>query len=304
MKRTALILAAVLTLFTVACKKEKVDPLKPTIDWQANPGFGSVEMTGTLDAIVTLNAPGKFQDLKLVLNLGAYNILANQYIKLESNKSKGGSNPVLDLVADDSSVNLLGGLGMRVGTSLKDRDQLQLDLKKILERILLGQVVDNNTSFSIEVRVTDQANSTVSKTARFHFTAAPTITWDKNETFGEVDLDASKIDCKVKVWAPGKIASLTVKLEDGADEEVTKYIKNRTTSKTTTMDLVSDPEVSGQISGFPAPSAVTGKDQVVLDFGFMYERKPDMSPSLNVFTVTAVDQNGKDAVVQVKFRKN
>ena len=304
MKRTALILAALLTLFAVACKKEKVDPLKPAIDWGSNPGFGSVEMTSALDATVFVNAPGKIQDLKLVLNLGAYNLLANQYIKLESNKSKGGSNPVLDLVEDEAAANLLGGLGMPVGRSLKGREQQQLDLKKILERILLGQVVDNNTSFSIEIRVTDQSNNTVSKTARFHFTAAPTISWDKNASFGEVDLDASRIDCKVKVWAPGKIASLTVKLEEGADAEVVKFIKNRTTSGTTLMDLVGDSKVSDEISGFPAPSAVTGKDQVVLDFGFMYERKPDMSPSLNVFTVTAVDQNGKDAVVQVKFRKN
>lgn len=306
MKRMMLYLAAVTAIFATACKKEKIDPLKPTITWESNAGFAQVELTNALDAVVTVNAPGKFQDMKLVLNLGAYNILANQYIKLESNKSKSGSNPVLDLVADDSSANLLGGLGMRVGASLKDRDQLQLDLKKILERILLGQVVDNNTSFAIEVRATDQANNTVSKTAKFHFTAAPAITWDKNASFGEVVLDpGNKVDCKVKIQAPGKIESLTVKLEDGADPTLVTFIKNRTTDKSTTMDLVNDSEVSLALKDyFPTPASITGKDQVVLDFGFMYERYYDMNPSLNTYTLTVKDKNGKETVVQLKFRKN
>ena len=301
-----LYLAAVTTIFTTACKKEKIDPTKPSIEWTANAGFAQVEMTNALDAVVTLNAPGKFQDVKLVLNLGAYNLLANQYIKIETNKSKGGSNPVLDLVADDSSVNLLGGLGMRVGASLKNSDQLQLDLKKILERILYGQVVENNTSFAIELRVTDQAGGTAAKTAKFHFTAAPDITWDKNSSFGEVLLDPSnKIDCKVKVLAPGKIKELTVNLEDGADPIVATFIKNRTTGGITKMDLVNDPKVSeGLKNYFPTPASITGKDQAILDFGFMYDWSYDIGASLNVFTITAKDQNEKETVVQVKFRKN
>ena len=301
-----LFLATVLSLFAVACKKEKVDPLKPTITWESNPGFRQVELTSDLDATVTISAPGQIQDVKLVLNLGANNNLVNQYIKLDSNKSKGGSNPVLDLVEDESAANLLGGLGMRVGKTLRGKEQLQLDLKKILERILQGQIVDNNTTFSIEVRVTDQANNPVSNTAKFHFTAAPTITWDKNESFGEVVLDPSdRKDCKVKVWAPGKIDQLTVKLEDGADALLTTLIRNRTTDSVTTMDLVNDAKVADGLKGyFPAASAVSDKDQVILDFAFMYDWSYDIGASLNVFTVHAVDKNGKEAVVQVKFRKN
>ena len=299
-------LAVALAVFATACKKEKVDPTKPSITWESNANFGQVELTDALDAVVLVNAPGKIQEVKLVLNLGVNNNLVNQYIRLEPNKSKGGSNPVLDLVEDESSANLLGGLGMRVGKSLVGQEQLRLDLKKILERILQGQPVDNNTTFTIEIRATDQASGNVAKTAKFHFTAAPDISWEKNSSFGEVVLDpAAKIDCKVKVLAPGKIANLTVKLEDGADPIVTTFIKNRTTDGITTMDLVNDPKVSeGLKNYFPAPAAITGKDQAVLDFGFMYDWSYDMGASLNTFTVTAEDQNGKETVVQVKFRKN
>ena len=305
MKKALLIIAAATALLAVACKKEKIDPTKPSITWESNAGFAQVEMTNALDATVTVTAPGKIQDLKLVLGLGANNNLVNQYIKIESNKSKGGSNPVLDLVSDDASANLLGGLGMRVGSSLIGREEIKLDLRKILERVLLGQPIDNNTSFTIDVRVTDQAGNSASKTARFHFTAAPTITWAKNQSFEDVSLDAAEMDCKVSIWAPGKIDQLTVKLEDPADKSVSDKVKNRTGSGNTIMDLVNDEKVSQSIKTLPAPSAVKDKEQVTLDFSFIYDWVPDMSgASLNVFTITAVDKNGKETVQQVRFRKN
>ena len=305
MKKALLIIASATALLAIACKKEKIDPTKPSITWESNAGFAQVEMTNALDATVTVTAPGKIQDLKLVLGLGANNNLVNQYIKIESNKSKGGSNPVLDLVSDDASANLLGGLGMRVGSSLIGREEIKLDLRKILERVLLGQPIDNNTSFTIDVRVTDQAGNSASKTARFHFTAAPTITWAKNQSFEDVSLDAAEMDCKVSVWAPGKIDRLTVKLEDPADKSVTDKVKNRTGSGNTIMDLVNDEKVSQSIKTMPAPSAVKDKEQVTLDFSFIYDWVPDMSgASLNVFTITAVDKNGKETVQQVRFRKN
>lgn len=305
MKKALLIIAAATALMAVACKKEKIDPTKPSIAWESNTGFAQVEMTDALDAMVTVTAPGKIQDLKLVLGLGTNNNLVNQYIKIESNKSKGGSNPVLDLVSDDASANLLGGLGMRVGSSLIGREEIKLDLLKILERVLLGQPIDNNTTFTIDVRVMDQAGNSASKTARFHFTAAPTITWAKNQSFEDVSLDADEVDCKISIWAPGKIDRLTVKLEDSADKSVTDKVKNRTSSGNTIMDLVNDEKVSRSIKTLPAPSAVKDKEQVTLDFSFIYDWIPEMSgASLNVFTITAVDKNGKETVQQVRFRKN
>lgn len=300
-----LYLTAALALIATACKKEKVDPLKPTITWESNAGFGQVEMTDALDAVVIVKAPGKFQDVKLVLNLGANNNLVNQFIdeKHSNNKSKSGSNPILDLVEDTSSANLLGGLGMRVGNSLRGREELQLDLKKILDRILKGQPVENNSAFTIEIRATDQSGNSESKTARFHFTSAPEFYWAKNVAFDEVDLD-NPIEAKVEIRAWGKIDALTVKLEDGADEFLTDRIKSRTTSGTTLMDLINDEKVSKGIKTFPAPSSISGKDQTTLDFSFIYDFVPDIGTSLSVFTIAVTDKNGKKSEVQVKFRKN
>ena len=226
MKKILYLIAAATVLLATGCKKEEVvDPTKPTINWDSNTGFAQVEMTATLDAGITVLAPGKIQDLKLMLNLGANNNLVNQYIKIQSNKSINGSNPILDLVDDDAAANLLGGLGMRVGSSLRGRTELKLDLQKILERILLGQPVENNSIFSMEIRVTDQSGNGVIKTAKFHFTAAPAISWPKNPTFAVVELDAAEIECKVMVWAPGKIEKMTVTLEEGAAPALVSFVK-------------------------------------------------------------------------------
>ena len=276
----------------------------PEINWENNAGFEQVELTAALDANISVLAPGKIQDLKLVLNLGANNSLVNQYIKIQRNKSMNGSNPVMDLVEDDSSANLLGGLGMRVGSSLRGKTELKLDLQKILERILMGQPVENNSTFTIEVLVTDQFDNTISKIAKFHYTAAPEITWPKNPTFATVELDAANMDCNVKVWAPGKIVKMTVTLEDGAAPALVSFVKRSTTGGTAVIDLVNDKMVKDSFKNwFPAGDAVASKEQVVLDFGFMFQLKYDMEPSTNSFIIVVEDKNGKQTVQPVIFRK-
>lgn len=303
-------MTALLALVATGCKKEKkVDPTKPSITWEANSSFNTVELTSSLDAVVAVNAPGLFQDLKLVLDLGNYNILANPYISISANK--GGANaPVLDLMGDQSSINFLHRLGMDVGSLLKTKETVNLNLKSILESILKGQPVENNTSFSVTLRVKDQNGNEASKVARFHFTAAPSFNWAKNQSFSEVDVDAAEMDCKVEIWAPGKIDQLTITLGAEAASELKKYVKNRTSDSATeageyVIDLVNDTLVPSSFKDwFPAGDSVNGKEQAILNFGFLYTIKYDLEPSENVFTVKVVDKNGKSNTQPVRFRKN
>ena len=55
---------------------------------------------------------------------------------------------------------------------------------------------------------------------------------------------------------------------------------------------------------FPAGDAVAGNDQVVLDFGFMFQQKYDLESSNNSFIIVVEDKNGKQTVQPVKFKKN
>ena len=307
MKKILYIIAAATVLLATGCKKEKVDPAMPSVAWASNPGFGTAELTRDLDAVVKVSAPGKFQDLKLVLGLGSFNIVANPYISISSNKG-GSSNPILDLVGDASSVAFAKSLGMIVGQTLKDRTEIKLDLKAILEKMLQGQLVDNNTTFSIDIRVSDQNGKTASKTAKIHFTAAPAISWAKNPNFADVDLFAPEIEGKVGVWAPGKIEKLTVTLEEGAASTLVTYVKNRTTGGTLVVDLINDAMVydkdNPSFKGwFPAGDAVKDKEQVTLDFGFMYGLKYDLEASTNTFTIDVVDKNGKETIQRVVFKR-
>ena len=307
MKKILYVIAAATVLLASGCKKEKVDPAMPSVAWDSNPGFGTAELTRDLDAVVKVSAPGKFQDLKLVLGLGSFNIVANPYISISSNKG-GSSNPILDLVGDASSVAFAKSLGMIVGQTLKDRTEIRLDLKAILEKMLQGQLVDNNTTFSIDIRVSDQNGKTASKTAKIHFTAAPTISWAKNPNFTDVDLFAPEIEGRVSIWAPGKIEKLTVTLEEGSASTLVSYVKNRTTGGTMVVDLINDAMVydkdNPSFKGwFPAGDAVKGKEQVTLDFGFMYGMKYDREASTNTFTIDVVDKNGKETIQRVVFKR-
>ena len=309
MKKILYVIAAATLLLAVGCKKEKVDPVLPSVTWAGNPSFGVAELTKNLDAVLTVSAPGKFQDLKLVLGLGSYNILANPHISIPANKG-GNTNPVLDLVEDPSSVSFANGLGMSVGKSLQDKSEAKLNLKAILEDILKGQVVENNTTFSLEVRVTDRNGKTVSKTAKIHFTAAPAISWAKNAGFDAVDLYATEIECKVGVWAPGKIEKMTLTLGADAAPFLKTYVSNRISGTGSTdgelvIDLIGDSKVVDSFKGwFPAGNAVNGMEQITLDFGFMYGMKYDLEASSNTFTIDVVDKNGKETIQKVVFRKN
>ena len=308
-KKILYVIAAATLLLAVGCKKEKVDPVLPSVTWAGNPSFGVAELTKNLDAVLTVSAPGKFQDLKLVLGLGSYNILANPHISIPANKG-GNTNPVLDLVEDASSVSFANGLGMSVGKSLQDKSEAQLNLKAILEDILKGQVVENNTTFSLEIRVTDRNGKTVSKTAKIHFTAAPAITWAKNAGFDAVDLYATEIECKVGVWAPGKIEKMTLTLDADAAPFLKTYVSKRISGTGSTdgelvIDLIGDSKVVDSFKGwFPAGNAVNGMEQITLDFGFMYGMKYDLEASSNTFTIDVVDKNGKETIQKVVFRKN
>lgn len=309
MKKILYVIAAATLLLAVGCKKEKVDPVLPSVTWAGNPSFGVAELTKNLDAVLTVSAPGKFQDLKLVLGLGSYNILANPHISIPANKG-GNTNPVLDLVEDASSVSFANGLGMSVGKSLQDKSEAKLNLKAILEDILKGQVVENNTTFSLEVRVTDRNGKTVSKTAKIHFTAAPAISWAKNAGFDAVDLYATEIECKVGVWAPGKIEKMTLTLGADAAPFLKTYVSNRISGTGSTdgelvIDLIGDSKVVDSFKGwFPAGNAVNGMEQITLDFGFMSGMKYDLEASSNTFTIDVVDKNGKETIQKVVFRKN
>ncbi len=304
MKRFSIIFAALLALVAVSCEKP-VDPNLPTITWASNPGFGQVELAPGLDGAVAIAAPGKIDLLTVTLELGEYSLLANQYIETSANKGSASKGAVLDFIDDPLASAFVKGLGMPGGSSLRGKTLANIDLVAILNTLIKGQPVKNNTTFTITINLQDQEKHSAMAKSKIHFTSAPAFYWDNNSKFDVVDLGAAQIACKIRVNAPGKIKDLTIKLEDGADAKLVSYIKNRTSNSGTVIDLVNDEKAGTAFKDyFPSGSTVSGKIDVVLDFSFMYGQSYDMSASTNIFTINVKDVNGKEATTQVKFKKS
>lgn len=303
MKRFFLLLAAVLMLFATGCKKTpKTDPQKPAITWDSNPTFNIQEMTNGVDGFINVSAPEKINSLTITLTLGDYFALANNHIGLSANRGTISKSPVFDLVDDTKCAAFMESLGMTAGTILRGKTSVDLNLAAILGALLENQAPENNTTFALGVYVMDQAGNELSRTATFHFTSAPEFAWAGNTTFRDVVLDEDPVDCKIAVYAPGKIVSFTVTLADDADPDLQKKIKNRTTAGVLVIDLVNDEKVAGGFK-FPAIASVVDAENVTLDFSFLYEWKYDMSPSTNKFTITVSDKNGKTSSQVIKFLK-
>ena len=295
----------VMAAVALAACKPAVDIDAPTIAWSGNTQFSTVELSFDKSEIISVTAPAKIETLTLTLGLGSYGLLANPYISISNNKGVSGKSPVFDLINDAATAAFMSGLDIPAGQNLRGQTVLDLDLVAILKSLIQGQVVENNSTFSIDINLTDQAGKAITKVAKFHYTAAPSFTWTDNPGFETVDLNGATIPSKLKISAPGKVAELTVTLEYGADPILADYVKNRTTSSSMVIDLINDTMVADSFKEFfPTGKSVQDKTDVTLNFGFMKDRSYDMSSSLNVFTVRVVDKNGKEGVAQLKFKKN
>ena len=305
MKRILFITCIVAAALLCSCKKDGKAG-SPSVTWAANTNFSPMEMAPGADGAVALNAPGLFENITITLSLGDLNLTANPYIGVSANKGSGKNDPVFDLIDDSSVASFLQGLGMSAGQGLRGKSLASLDLLAILEKLIEGQPLSNNTTFTLTINIMDQNAKSVSKAAKFYFTSEPSFTLNGNAKFDPIDLGAGTAACKVKISAPGKLAKLTVKLENGADSGLESYITKRTKAGTL-IDLVNNEDAIKAFQDYlPGGAAVTGKSDVTLDFGFMFkEAIYDMTAgsSTNIFSIYAEDQNGKSATAQIKFTK-
>ncbi|MBR0030340.1 MAG: hypothetical protein IJP55_08890, partial [Bacteroidales bacterium] len=182
MKRFSVIMLAVLAFAAIACEKP-VDPDMPAINWASNPSFSQVELAPGLDGSVSVSAPGKIDMFTITLGLGEYALLANPHIGLSSNKGSASKSPVFDLVDDSTTAAFLKKLGITAGSGLRGKTLASLDLVAVFNALIEGQVVSNNSSFTMKIDVRDQAGKTATATAKFHFTSAPALYWDANPNF-------------------------------------------------------------------------------------------------------------------------
>ncbi|MBR4826605.1 MAG: hypothetical protein IKZ91_01815 [Bacteroidales bacterium] len=304
MKRILLAIALLAAALFTSCNKE-TNPDAPTIEWSANPKFGTQELSVGADGNITLTAPGKIQYLSLSLNLGSmYNAQANNYISVDANKYPTAKNPVLDVIDDAKAAAFLASLGIQAGESLRGKVTTQIDIIKLFDGLMGNMAIENNSNFSIDITLVDQTEVLVTKTVKLHFTSGPEVklaTKPGNDD-NLIDLTAAGADTKVRIFAPGKIGELKVTFVSGAPE-LKNYIERRTTGSSDTIDLVGDSKVVDQFDGLPTGKDVEGKTDLTIEFSFVSKNLVDWSNGTNVFTVQVKDQNGKEAGITVKLQK-
>lgn len=308
MKKILFLGASLLTVCAIlsSCRKEpKVDPNKPSIAWEENSGFATIEIIDGMKAPITVTAPQGLDVLTLTANAVPTALLAtaNNLIGTSANK---GDKPLFDLIDDAGLAATVGKLGFPTGTSLRGRTTgVSFDLARLVNGIIGGNeiLVKNNDSFEFEIRVRDTAGNEMKKTARFHNTSAPEL---KAEP-AELDL-VNDGACSVTVKAEGKIKDLTLTFETPS-AGIRSFIAKRCSSTATNpvVDLVGDEKAVTAFAdlGLPTGSKVTGKE-LKLDFSkLLSQLKMEVeqnASSTHKITVAATDENGKKGYASVTLR--
>lgn len=309
MKKTTTFIAAAIAAIFVSCKKEDPDMIQFVLD--DNLSFDKVELVESVNANVTITASRNIDKFSLAFSLGDINSIVNQHIGIAGNKGLNGKSPVFDLIEDPTAVSYLQDLGIQAGTLIRGAEIVSFNLSTVLLALIKGQPVENDATFSVEIKVTDQGGFSASRTVKFHFTSAPEITWPRNTAFSTLNLDRQVRDpegtelYKLSVKAPGKIASLVISLDEStADNKLSTWIVNRVTPVKPVIDLIDDPLASNEFKDwFPTRDALKGAEKATLNFLFVNKNLPDFSDkeSLNTFTITVTDRFGKKAEVQAVF---
>lgn len=310
MKKILILGAAVLSVCALmnSCKKQpKVDPEMPSIVWEDNTSFNTIEIVDGFTAPITLTAPKGIDVMTLTGNVIPTTLLAtaNNLIGTSANK---GDKPLFDLIDDAELGKALAKIGFPTGTAQRGKSApVKMDLAKLVSTIIGGNeiLVKNNDSFEFEIRLRDMDGNEVKKTARFHNTSAPELKADP----AEVELNStSSVSSKVTIKAEGGLKGLSLTFETpsaGIRSFVTK--RSSATGTTLVVDLVGDEKAVSSFAdlGLKTGGAVTGKDLTLDLTKLMDQLKVEVeqtATSSHKITVTAIDGNGKKGYATVICR--
>lgn len=313
MKKILICGAALLALCaaTVSCKKqEKIDPTMPSVVWEENSGFSTVEIVDGFSAPITVTAPQGLDVLTITGQVIPTSLLAtaNNLIGTSANK---GTKPVFDLIDDAGLAKSIAALGFPTGASQRGKSTaLKFDLAKLVSTIIGDNavLVQNNDNFEFEIRVRDVDGNETRKTARFHNTSAPELTVEP----AEVELNStSSVGAKVKVKAEGKLKGLSLTVKSSSNG-IRSFISKRSSAAATgtadqVVDLVSDEKAVSSFGalGLPTGDKVSGKE-LELDLTKLLDQLKveveQTATSAHTLTVTATDENGKKGHAAVILR--
>lgn len=303
-------LLAVCALMNSCRKQPKVDPEMPSIVWEENGNFSTVEIVDGFTAPITVTAPKGIDVLTLTGNSIPTALLAsaNNLIGTGANK---GDKPVFDLIDDAELGKSLSKLGFPTGSAQRGKSTpVKFDLAKLVSNIIGDNevLVKNNDTFEFEIRLRDYNGNEVKKTARFHNTSAPELKAEPTE----VELNTtSSVSSVVNIKAEGGLKGLTLTFETES-AGIRNFVGKRSSALglNPVVDLVNDEKAVTAFAnlGLKTGKNLTGKDIKLELTQLMDQLKMEVdqtASSSHKITVTATDNNGKKglAVVTLRFTK-
>ena len=271
----------------------------PSIEWESNSDFSTVDITETMDVNLTIKAPAGIKSFT---------------VKVDSEPLNNGEGLLngfklseLDLVNPSEETAFIVTMILGEGQTVADATELNLDLSTLVPLIAGLTTEDGYHSFTLNI--VDNNAKSLEKTCRFHRIgedtpsyAAPTMTWEGNESFDVEELE-TEMNVKIIISAPAGIKSFVV----GVDSDVLNPMISAMNNSSTDMDLINGPETLLSLLqgvGIPTGENLSGETTVTLDLsnlvpliistaGNPYIGTGELLPDSNhTFTLTLEDNAG------------
>lgn len=319
MKKVLFLAAAALTFF--ACGKgNESNPDKPSVKWQDGAYQDTREYSATMDAVLSITVPGGVDLLTITLpaapsgNPDYVPVLARPHIGVSANR---GSAPVFDLIDDAKAAQdlLAAKVVNKAGSGLRGtKTEITVNLLQLFNLLTENQEVENNDNVQFVIKAADASGNEVSKTAKIHYTAKPSFSWANNTPASVLELSEYAKYSEVKVEAPGKIATVMLKLntESAAlvswlDGKRVKTLGTKDAQGYYTIDLLNDELAPSKLK--IVDTSVKGKTSATLNFTELLENmeteisaEASSQGKVNFLKVIVSDELEKENELEMKFR--
>lgn len=133
-------------------------PDAPTLEWAANPTFGTMTLAEEMDVNLTVKAPGKIKTFVVAVDS---DILGEILPGMTGDKSCN-----LDLINDDTFIAYASNLGLKSGDEIKGQTEVEFDLSSLVPMIY-NLSPASGTEHKFTLNLTDEYDQALSKTLTF-----------------------------------------------------------------------------------------------------------------------------------------
>ena len=272
----------------------------PSIEWESNSDFSTVDITETMNVNLTIKAPAGIKSFTV-------DVKSDALEKVLGAISSNGS--TLDLINDTKLIEGLktmasmegyeGLADLPTGDAILNQTSIDFNISSLVPLILL--LTQNETEESLHeftINVTDNNAKTATETCTFRRVAsdtpsyaAPTMTWEGNESFDVEEIEEGMI-VKFTINVPAGIESLVVDINSSALNPI----------GISSLDFVNvennNDMLAGVVTGILGDQDITTATILTLDLSTlmpMLLKLPTLTPdSDHVFTVKLTDKAGQD----------